>query len=166
MVGTGYLIALSRDNAKRVFAQGDDAGLISLLDELKKSPELKKKGHVLDMAKAWDAIHRLLTEGTLEPNGGDFPLNTAILGGKPIHKGTDFAAVVVRPDMTPFVAEALAEVTQEDFQKKFGDLPGHGYNQGTTSKDFDEVWRVTRLLKDFYEFCAAERLAVLFVGTY
>lgn len=166
MVGTGYLIALSRDNAKRVFGQPDDAGLAGLLDELRKSPELKKKGHVLDLAKAWDAIHRLLTEGTLDPTGGDAPLNMTILGGKSIHKGTDFAAVVVRPDMTPFVAEALAEITEEEFRKKFADLPKHGYSQNVGDKDFDEVWRVTRLVCEFYEFCAAERLAVLFTGTY
>lgn len=164
VVGSGFLIALSRENAKRVFGQADDAGQMTLFEELRKSPELKKKGYILELAKAWDAIHRLLTEGTLEPTGGDFPLNAVILGGKPIHQGTDYAAAVVRPDLTPFIAEALAEITEEELQKKFVDLPQHGYDQGVADKDFDEVWRVTRLLQEFYDFCAAERLAVLFVG--
>ena len=70
------------------------------------------------MGTQWDPIHRCLTEGELDPTGGDFPLNTAILGGKQLHQGDDLAAVLIRPDMINFVAEALAEVKQQDVQTK------------------------------------------------
>ena len=37
--------------------------------------------------KAWDAIHRCLTDGTLACGNGSFPLNRCILGGQDLYQG-------------------------------------------------------------------------------
>ena len=40
--------------------------------------------------KAWDGIHRCLTEGQLGSEDGSYPLNAVILGGLPLYQGEDY----------------------------------------------------------------------------
>ena len=164
MVGRGFHIALSREHAKQLFAIKDDAALLKFLEELKSMPDLKKSGRILDLGTAWDPIHRCLTEGELDPAGGDFPLNHAVLGGKQLHKGGDSTAVLVRPDMTRFIADALEEVTEDDVRKKFFALNPKSYQQPIDEKHFMQVWIALQTLKDFY-LAATENLeAVVFTA--
>lgn len=166
VVGNGYLIALTRDHAKRLFAQKDDDNLRQLLDELRTSPDLKRTGRVLELGTLWDPIHRCLTEGELDANGGEMPLNLTILGGRQLHQGTDYAAALVRPDMTRFVADALAEVREEDFRKRFFGLNPASYGRPIDEKHFMEVWVMLRNVQAFYEAATENLEAVVFTGKY
>lgn len=164
MIGLGYHIALSRDNAKRVFAVSDDAALLSLIEEFKGSKELRKNGQLVDCKRTWDALHRCLTEGTLDPTGGEIPMNHAILGGKKLNKGPEFIAVLVRPDLTPFVAEALHNIKEPDFRQRYFALGNHGYEQPINEKEYALVWHHLQELRTFFEYCSEERFAVLFTA--
>lgn len=164
MVGNGYHIALSRENAKRVFsAQGDDA-LLKLVEEFKASKAMKADGQLLDLKKAWDPIHRCLTDGDLDPAGGEFPLNHVILGGKQLHKGDAQVVVLVRPDMVGFITEALRDLKEPDFRKRFFELVPAKFDQPITEKEYTHIWAIFREVLAFYEYCDEERMAVLFVG--
>jgi hypothetical protein len=165
VVGRGYHIALGREHAKRLFGLKEDQAILKFLDELKAAPDMKKSGRLLDTGKAWDAMHRCLTEGELDPAAGDFPLNHAVLGGKHLHQGDDYAAVLVRPDMTRFIADALAEVDEDEFRKKFLALPA-SYSQPRGEKDFIEVWLALQNLKVFYEAATENLEAVVFTAKY
>ncbi len=164
MVGRGFHIALSREHAKRLFAIKDDPSLLKFLEELKSMPDLKKSGRILDLGTAWDPIHRCLTEGELDPAGGDFPLNHAILGGKQLHKGADSTAVLVRPDMTQFIADALEELTEDDIRTKFFALNPQSYQQPIDEKHFMQTWIVLQTLKDFYLATAENMEAIVFTA--
>jgi len=164
VVGRGFHIALSREHAKQLFAIKDDLSLLQFLEELKGMPDLKKSGRILDLGTAWDAIHRCLTEGELDPAGGDFPLNHAVLGGKQLHKGADSTAVLVRPDMTRFIADALEELTEDDFRKKFFALNPQSYQQPIDEKHFMKTWIALLTLKDFYLATAENMEAVVFTA--
>jgi hypothetical protein len=166
VVGNGYLIALTREHAKRVFAQQADEQLRQLLGELRNMPDLKKSGRVLELGNLWDPLHRCLTEGELDPNSGELPLNQTILGGRQLHQGSDWAAAMVRPDMTTFVAEALADVKEEEFRQKFFGLSPASYGRPIDEKHFMEVWVALRQVKVFYEASAENLEAVIFTGTY
>ena len=166
MVGRGYHIALGREHAKRLFSLKQDQEILKFLEELKASPEMKKSGRLLDSGTAWDAIHRCLTEGELDPTGGDFPLNHAVLGGKQLHQGKDFAAVLIRPDMVRFIADALDEIEEADFRQKFSGLSKTSYQQPTGEKDFVQVWIVLQDLQVFFEAAAENMEAVVFTGKY
>ena len=164
VVGRGYHIALGREHAKRLFSLKEDQAILSFLEELKASPEIKKSGRLLDCGTAWDPIHRCLTEGELDPTGGDFPLNHAILGGKQLHKGAEQTAVLVRPDMTRFIADALEELTEDDIRRKFFALNPQSYQQPIDEKHFMQTWIALQTLKDFY-LAATENLeAVVFTA--
>lgn len=166
MVGRGYHIALGREHAKRLFGLKEDRAILQFLEELKASPEIEKSGRLLDTGTAWDAIHRCLTEGELDPAGGDFPLSHAVLGGKQLHQGTDYAAVLVRPDTTRFIADALAEVEVDAFRKKFFALSPESYQSPLSEKQFTEIWLALLNLKVFFEAAAENLEAVVFIGKY
>lgn len=164
MVGNGYLISLTREHAKRLFAQQDDAKLRQFLDELRIAPDLKKSGRILDLGTLWDPLHRCLTEGELDPTGGEPPLNHTILGGKQLHRGSDYIAAMVRPDMTTFVAEALSHVKEDELRKKFFSLNPELYGRTINEKHFMEVWIALRNARVLYEAAAENLEAVVFAG--
>lgn len=166
MVGKGYHIALGREHAKRVFAIRDDDSLRQFLDELKSSPEMHKSGRLLETGALWDPIHRCLTEGELDPAGGEFPLNHVVLGGKQLHNGRDYVAALVRPDMTRFIADALAELEEDDLRKRFFALGTGSYRQPIDEKRFMELWLAIQDLTVFFSAAAENLEAVIFTAKY
>jgi hypothetical protein len=166
VVGPGYHIALTREHAKTLFGLKDDEGLRKFLDELRQRPDMKKSGRVLETGTNWDPIHRCLTEGELDPASGDFPLNHAVLGGKQLHHGTDYTAVLVRPDVTRFIADALAEVEEEGLRKKFFGLSPASCSRPLDEKHFMEMWLMLQNLRVFFEAAADNLEAVVFTAKF
>jgi hypothetical protein len=166
VVGRGYHIALGREHAKRLFSLKEDQAVLGFLEELKASPEMKKSGRLLDSGVAWDALHRCLTEGELDPAAGEFPLNHAILGGKQLHQGTDYAAVLIRPDMTRFIADALTEIDETEFRQKFFGLNRDSYKHPIGEKQFTQLWIALQDLQVFFEAAADNMEAVVFTAKY
>jgi len=164
VVGRGFHIALAREHAKTLFGLKDDASLRKFLDELKARPDIKKSGRLLDTGVLWDPIHRCLTEGELDPAAGDFPLNHAVLGGKQLLKGTDYTAVLIRPDMTRFIADALGELEENDIRKKYFALNGGSYKQPVDEKRFIEMWLMLQNLKVFFDAATENMEAVVFTA--
>ena len=105
-----------------------------------------------------------LTEGGLDPAAGDFPLNHAVLGGKQLHRGADSTAVLVRPDMTRFIADALEELDEDETRQKFMALDAQSYGQPIDEKHFMEVWIALQNLKDFFAAAAENMEAVVFTA--
>ena len=166
MVGRGFYLALAREHAKTLFGLKEDASIRKFLDELKAKPDMKKSGRLLDVGTWWDPIHRCLTEGELDPTAGDFPLNAAVLGGKQLLKGADYTAVLIRPDTTRFIADALAELEEDDVRKKFFALKGGSYQQPIDEKHFMEMWLRLQDLKVFFEAAAENLEAVVFTAKF
>jgi Domain of unknown function (DUF1877) len=164
VVGRGFHIALAREHAKTLFGLKDDASLRKFLDELKVRPDIKKSGRLLDTGILWDPIHRCITEGELDPAAGDFPLNHAVLGGKQLLKGTDYTAVLIRPDMTRFIADALGDLEENDIRKKYFALNGGSYKQPVDEKRFIEMWLMLQNLKVFFDAATENMEAVVFTA--
>ena len=164
VVGRGYHIALAREHAKELFGIKEDAALRSFLDDLKARPDMKKSGRVLDSGTTWEAIHRCLTEGELDPAAGEFPLNHAILGGKQLYKGADSTAVLIRPDMTRFITNALDELDEAEVRPKFFALAGGTYARPIDEKHFMEMWRMIQDLRVFFDAAAENLEAVVFTA--
>jgi uncharacterized repeat protein (TIGR01451 family) len=97
---------------------------------------------------------------------GAVPLNHAVLGGKQLHQGSDYAAVLIRPDMTRFIADAIAELEEDDVRKKFFALSGGSYKQPIDEKHFMEMWLMLQNLKVFFEAAAENMEAVVFTAKF
>ena len=164
MVGKGFLILMDRADAKQLFAHKEPGGIRKFVEQLTQSKEYRQSQRILDLGTTWDGIHRCLTEGTLDPEGGEPPLNHAILGGKQLLKTDEYFVSLVRPDMTPYVAEAVANVRYDDFHKSYLALDSQDYGHALSEKDFERHWVAFQQLLLFYESGAQDLDAVLFAA--
>jgi hypothetical protein len=103
----GVLFAIEDDAARRLLDAGDDDGIMEVIEDIEEAWE---DGHVAETDKAWDAIHRALTDGRLEWANGEYPLNHVILGGRDLMAGDDYIAVLKTPDQVRDVADAVRAV--------------------------------------------------------
>ena len=53
----------------------DDDGVLAVVREIEDAWD---EPHLQQTDKAWDAIHRVLADGTLTPGGGTWPLSGAV----------------------------------------------------------------------------------------
>ena len=162
MKGQGAHIILTRDDAKKVFSASDDNAVRTVATELRGSKRHREAKLVLETGTAWNAIHRCLTEGTLDPTSGEFPLNQTILGGRRLYKGDAFEAILVRPDITPHIAEALHHLKREDIHSRYQRIDPADYGQPLTIADFDRIWNALQQIRQLYEDASNERCAVMF----
>jgi hypothetical protein len=160
--GQGAHIVLTREDAKTVFSAADDEAVRKTVTALRNSKKHRDAKLVLETGTSWDAIHRCLTEGTLDPEAGEFPLNHTILGGKRIHKAGDFEAIMVRPDIVPYIAEQLHHVKRDVIHSAYQKIDPADYGQPLTITDFDKIWNSLQQIRQLYEDAATERCAVLF----
>jgi hypothetical protein len=148
---------LGRDAAKQLFACRTPESLREFVTGLEttETPRVESDAAAL-------ALHRVLTDGSLEPLAGEYPLNHAVLGGRVLGHDTGFAVVLKRPDMSPHIAEGLARVTPETVEAMFSQLHAAQPDlmAGIESSD------ISRLLADltsFYQAAAAAGEAVVLV---
>ena len=159
----GAHIILSRDDARRLFGAGDDEALRNVVAELLAEPGRREAGRLLDGVH-WKSIHRALTDGTLEPDAGEFPLNQCILGGRRLHSGREFEAVLIRPDVAPRVADSLRALSEAEFQQRFQRLAPEALEVMPTGDPCSIVWQQLQDLQQFFQSAAAEREAILFTA--
>jgi hypothetical protein len=160
--GLGAHIILTRDHAKRVFGAPDDAALRSVIHELRLSKKLREAKLVLELGTNWDPIHRILTDGTTAPDAGEFPLNHAILGGKQLHRGPEFVACMVRPDIVTHVAVALHDFKRDVAQDAYRRIDSQQLGHEPNDKEFEVIWSGVQQVRLLFEDAANERCAVLF----
>ena len=164
MAGTGYHLLLNREDAKKLFAQPTPSATRDFVRQLAQTPDYKKRGRVLELGIGWKAVQRCLTDGTLDPAAGEPPLNNCMLGGRSLYQGDDAYVTFVRPDMTPYVAEALAAVNYETLHGNYSKLDPEQYGQPRSEKDFERVWVLFQQLRDFFDYAAGDLSAVAFYG--
>jgi hypothetical protein len=98
MACRGYFLALDGPcTARLLAAHGDDQRVIEVIQEL----DMTGAPDGCGADKAWDGIHRCLTEGKLGSDDGTYPLNAVILGGLPLHQGDDYVVSYNPPRSGP-----------------------------------------------------------------
>lgn len=140
--------------------KGDTDVLGELLEDLEETwddDSLK-----VDSDKAWDAIHRCLTNGTLDPDAGEYPLSLAVLGGRHLHE--DSYVVYVGADEVRDVAQALGGVDEAWLRARFDAIDDPDYGGARDDVDFDYTWSNFVDLQAFYERAAAAGRAVIFTA--
>jgi hypothetical protein len=156
MLGVHFALTAQQEQSL-LAAAGDDSAVGDLLEEIEESwadTQLK-----VDTDKAWDAIHRCLTDGTLDPDGGDYPLSHAVLGGRHLHD--DYYVVYVTAAEVRDVAEALRRVDRPRLRERFDALD----EADRIHEDFEYTWTNYVDVQGFYERAAAAGRAVLFTAT-
>lgn len=160
----GVHFAITPEQERSLLAaadSGDTDAVGELLEEIEESwtdDELK-----VDSDKAWDAIHRCLTDGTLDPDGGEYPLSHAVLGGRHLHD--EYHVVYVTAAQARDVAGALEAVDRTWLRGRFDAVDDPNYPGARDDADFDYTWDGFVDVRAFYQRAAAAGRAVLFTAT-
>jgi len=158
----GVHFALSSADATRVRACSDPDDLVEVITEEIEETYLEDKQWSFETDKAWDAIHRCLTDGQLLYESGPFPQAYAVLGGQALDAGDDYTACLVEPAQVRELVPALAQVTKEWMTERYETLGSTDYAGPIGAEDFNYTWDNFEGLRAFFEKAAGAGRAVLF----
>ena len=159
----GVHFGVPQDVVEKLFSLQNDKALVHFIQEELENEYFGSQGdHLCETDKAWDAIHRCLTDGRLLFDNGDYPLNQCILGGKQLHKGNDYIVSLVDWADVPNVAEAIRYVTKEQLRHKYDAINPHDYGINWSEEGFRYTWDYFESLKPFWARAAEDGRAVLF----
>jgi hypothetical protein len=157
----GYFLALDEScTALLLAADGDDARVIDTIQEL----DMTDAPDTCSVDKAWDGIHRCLTEGRLGGEDGTYPLNAVVLGGLPLHRSDDYVvsfntAVEVRE-----IATALTDLDLEPFLTRYWALDPDEYGAPVDREGLEYLTYHLREITQFYQRAAQAGWATVFVA--
>jgi hypothetical protein len=157
----GMHFAITDDDRRKLLElEGDEDGISDYVHEV---IEERDDDYNVAIDKAWDAIHRSLTDGRLAFDNGSSPLNLAILGGKLLTSGEDELVVLVDKDQVPAVAAALMAVTEQSLRTGYERIDAGDYAE-FGDEDFDYMWENFADLADFWRQTAASKRHVIFTA--
>ncbi|TDC24991.1 YfbM family protein [Kribbella albertanoniae] len=160
MACRGYFLALDEPSVALLLAQdGNDEGLIEVIDEL----GMTNAPDECEVDKAWDGIHRCLTEGRLGGEDGTYPLNAVVLGGLPLHRGDGYVVSYNTPAEVREVAAALAVLDLDPFIARYWTLDPDDYGAAIDQDDLAYLTSNLQELTTFYQRAAQAGWATVFV---
>jgi hypothetical protein len=119
-----------------------------------------------DIDKAWDAIHRALTNGKLEYGNADVPGCWVILGGEVLRGDQegeeDYIVVCKSPTLVRRVDKFLRGLTEEKFRELYYTIDPDEYGMELSEDDFEYTWSNLESSLPFWHNAAEKELWVLF----
>jgi hypothetical protein len=162
MPGRGVHFAVSPAHEKVLLAAKADRKVMELVEGIEEAWE---EPFVCETDKAWDAIHRCLTDGTLLYVSGEYPLNHCICGGRQLFRGRDYTVSYVSAPQVKDVAKALPKITKAWMRQRYNKLNPEEYDEVEIGdEDFDYTWENFLHLRRFYKKAAEVRRAVIFTA--
>ena len=120
-----------------------------------------------ELDKAWDAIHRSLTDGTLCFDCGQYPLGGVILGGEVLYfDGEEFDDYIITaksPEEVTSLAEGLDRLTKARFKRGYDSIDGT-YPEPLSKEDMEYSWEYLEDAVPFFRHAAKQGLWVLFTA--
>lgn len=156
MSGRGVLFAIDDDDLGRLGDATTDAAVLAIVSELEERWE-----HACELDKAWDAIHRALTDGHLSTRNGRPPLSRAILGGTVLVESDDAIVSVKAVDDVAAIAAALTPWDAARFRDAYHHIDRSDYGE-LDDDDLAYCLAWFERLAPFYEAAAAAERAVVF----
>ena len=162
MSGRGVHFAVTAAQQKALLAAKSDRKLMDLVDAIEEAWE---EPFVVETDKAWNAIHRCLTDGTLLYVSGEYPLNHCVCGGRQLFRGRDYAVSFVAAPQVKDVAKALAKITKAWMRQRYDKLDPEEYDEVEIGdEDFDYTWENFLDLRRFYKKAAEAGRGVIFTA--
>jgi hypothetical protein len=161
----GVHFALTESQVNQLTSLDADADRLAFLQEkleetiFKESPERAGESD-----KAWDAIHRCLTDGQLAYDNGEFPLSHVILGGKPIYFQGDYIMCLKEPKEVKEIAAALTKITEEWLRNQYFKIPEKDYGVPLSDEDFEYTREWLDNIKNLYARASELDAYVLFTA--
>ena len=160
MAGRGVLFALSAEEAAALLAaDGDEDAVMEVIEEIE---ERWDEDRLTETDKAWDAIHRALTDGQLGWANGSAPLNLTILGGRRLSTPDHYIAVYKTAADVVAVAEALKGIDEVGIRERYERIVPADYapEYGDEDAAYTAEWYGS--VRTFYISAAERELPVAF----
>jgi hypothetical protein len=161
MACRGVHFALTPEQEQRLLdAVGDNDAVLAVVQE--EVEENWDQGWLCETDKAWDAIHRCLTGGSLDLDNGQPPLSLCILGGRQLYSDNDYFISYVSREQVGAVADALEAFTRNRFDQAYSQLYATDYDGPINDDDREYTWSNLEDLKPFWRKAANAGRAVIF----
>ena len=161
----GVHLSLSQEEVDLLRAISDESARLDYFQDVVEEEWFEDyPDRVAQSDKAWDAMHRTLTDGGLSGNGGTYPLNHVVLGGESLYTGSDYIMVLKTPDDVRHVAAELPTITEADFRKKYFSIDPANYGFPVDEEDFAYTWSWFQEVREFWLHAATEGRFVLFTA--
>jgi hypothetical protein len=164
MACRGLHIALDDADVAALRALEEDERVEFIGEELEGTLWVADRARGQETDKAWDAIHRSLTDGGLAWDGGPYPLGHVILGGELLYEGDDYILSLKSPQQVRDVAAALPQVTRDRLRAGYDRIDPADYGFPLADEDFDYTWDWFQGLAEFYQRAADAGRAVIFTA--
>jgi hypothetical protein len=158
----GVHFAIDAAMVTRLLEAEDDEDVAGMIEEYEEFAESWDPRFEFETDKAWDALHRCLSDGTLDLAGGSFPLSHVVLGGMQLYEGEDYVVALVRAEQVPEVATALAPIDEAWLRRRYDTLEFPDYQGVRSDEDFEYTWANFRGLDVFFQAAAEDGRAVIF----
>jgi hypothetical protein len=135
-----------------------------LIEDLEETYFGERKEYLAESDKAWDAMHRALTDGSLTWDDGEYPLNHVILAGELLYTEPDYIMSLKSPEQVRDIAAALPGVTEAEFRRRYFAIDPKSYGCPVDEQDFAYTWQWFQNVRRLYTKAAAENRFVLFTA--
>lgn len=159
MACRGVHFAIDDAVVARLLEAKTDEDVALIIEEVEESWD---RPFLFETDKAWDALHRCLSDGSLDLAGGSYPLSFAVLGGSPVYDGEEYVVALVRAQQVPEVAAALAPIDKAWLRMRYDSLEFSDYQVFRSDEDFEYTWANFQGLGDFFARAAEAGRAVIF----
>jgi hypothetical protein len=163
MACRGVHFAITFEEAERLRSIKDEEERLNHFHEVidkfyfYEQPELKAASD-----KAWDAMHRVLTDGQLDWDNGFYPLNHVVLGGESLYTGDHYIMSLKTPEQVRDIAEALSVITEQEFHRRYFAMDQESYEYPLSEEDYQYTWGWFQNVRDLYQRAARDGRCVLF----
>jgi len=159
MAARGVFFAITQEQAAALRAASDDDAVMAIVEEIEQTWD---GDNLAECDKAWDAMHRLLTDGALEFGNGPDPCCYCVLGPEQLHDGDDYIVSLVAPEKAREVASALTAFTYESFAERYRTVVPHDYAPEYGDEDCAYTWENFQDARELYLKAAERGRFVLF----
>lgn len=160
----GVHFALTEDEVAHLRSLDDDALLEHLKSDLEDTYFEDLPDLLAQSDKAWDAMHRALSDGELSWDSGEYPLNHTVLAGELLYDEPDYIVSLKSPAQVQDIAAALQHINEDDFRQRYFAINAEGYGFPLSQEDFAYTWDWFQNVRGLYERAARQGRYVLFTA--
>lgn len=161
----GVLFSLEDTEVKKLRSlETDEERLEYLQEEIEEVYFSTYPERVAELDKAWDALHRSLTDGKLEYINGVFPSNHIVLGGDILYTSGDYIMTLKTPEQVKQIAEEVLRIDSARLRKGYNRISSDEYGFPLTDEDFEYTWSWFQDSREFWMLAAKENRYVLFTA--
>jgi hypothetical protein len=170
VAGRGVHYAITAEMAARIDPERphSNADVLAFIDYLDAQfTPLLAEGWVQETDKAWDPIHRCLTDGMLEE--GDTPGHLCVLGATDYfwvvwdYGQVDWIVNVLDPGEVRQAAEAIWGIDRAELRRRYDAIDPADYD-GLVEDDFEYAWSWFPQLQAFFQRAAGSGRWVVFLA--